>query len=230
LRRDIVDGVLAPGERVTEARLAELVGVSRTPIREAIHSLEREGLILRRRGRGTYVAPLMTAEEARVLYGLRVTLESYLTQQAASRLTSTQLDRLGELRSEFDDLLAGEETLERERNLIQLDSAFHWTIYEASREEFLISIVRSYWSRLMRELSQFHHSREHPVVFSNDHARFLRQHDDILAMLADRRETAAGEAMERHIAAMWQVIEQVAKEGVSETTGDSVMSDDGGAP
>jgi DNA-binding GntR family transcriptional regulator len=68
------------------------------------------------------------------------------------------------------------------------------------------------------------------VVFSNDHARFLRQHDDILAMLADRRETAAGEAMERHIAAMWQVIEQVAKEGVSETTGDSVMSDDGGAP
>ena len=108
-------------------------------------------MIVRRRGKGTHIAPLMSADEARVLFETRITLESYLTQQAAFRLTDEQLRVLHELTDAFRALVASNAV---ERELIELDSRYHMTIYEGAQEDFLLSIVESYWSRLIRELGE----------------------------------------------------------------------------
>src|SRR5688500_9444596 len=83
LEEAILESRLPPGERVTELQLAEAFGVSRTPVREAMRLLEAQGLLVRRHGRGTYVASRTTSEEASVIYDLRLPLESYLTALAA---------------------------------------------------------------------------------------------------------------------------------------------------
>jgi DNA-binding GntR family transcriptional regulator len=211
LRREIIEGRLLPDEKVTERGLAERIGVSRTPIREAIQALEREGLIIRRRGKATHVAPLMGADEARILYQIRVTLESYLTQQATSRLTGAQLQSLGELNAELRELVAHDAP---ESELIELDSRFHTTIYDASQEDFLLSIVESYWSRLIRELEKPNRSRDHPVAFAAAHELFLDQHDGIVEALGRRNAAAARQAMAQHIRSAWRAIQAGADGGI----------------
>ena len=71
LEKEIIEGNLAAGERVSEDELARRLGVSRTPVREAMRVLEGHGLIVRQRGKGTYVARLTTSAEAETLYQLR---------------------------------------------------------------------------------------------------------------------------------------------------------------
>jgi DNA-binding GntR family transcriptional regulator len=213
LRREIIEGRLGPDERVTERGLAERIGVSRTPIREAIQALEREGLIVRRRGKTTHVAPLMGADEARILYQIRVTLESYLTQQATPRLTAEQLETLRDRNDAFRELAARDGA---EPELIDLDSRFHSAIYEASQEDFLLSIVESYWSRLIRELEKPSRSRAHPVAFAAAHELFAEQHERIVVALEKRNAAAARQAMAQHIRSAWRAIEEGAADDAVE--------------
>jgi DNA-binding GntR family transcriptional regulator len=208
LRHEIITGRLLPDERVTEKGLEERLGVSRTPIREAIQALEREGLIVRHRARATYIAPLMSAGEARILYRMRIVLESYLAAQAASRVTDDDLEYLSEMNSEFRELAARDAP---ENELIELDSRFHSTIYEVADEAFLLSIVGSYWSKLIRELMKPERSHSHPVFFATAHVLFAEDHDKIVVALRQRDAAAAGQAMASHIRAAWREIVRITK-------------------
>ncbi len=196
LEREIVQGNLVAGERVSEHELASRLGVSRTPIREAMRVLEGHGLIVRQRGKGTFVARLTTKAEAETLYQLRAPLEGFLTGRAAENLTSADLVELGRLADAFRAAMpaAGERLGEQ----VTIDSALHWHIYDAARSE-LTSVVRSYWGRLLREL----YARAYGVSTSH---QFAEQHDEILAALASRNTAAARRAMERHIQAGWEIV------------------------
>jgi DNA-binding GntR family transcriptional regulator len=196
LEQEIVEGNLAAGERVSAHELAGRLGVSRTPIREAMRVLEGQGLIVRHRGRGTFVARLTTSAEAETLYELRAPLEGFLTGRAAENITVADLAELERLAAAFRAALPrGAQDL---AEVITIDSALHRHIYDTARSE-LVSIVRSYWGRLLRELYARAYVRNAP-------AQFAGQHDEILAALSARDSAGARKAMELHIRSGWEVV------------------------
>src|SRR5262249_30143213 len=93
LRNAIINGQLAPGARLIERQMCELLGVSRTLVREALRQLEAEGWIRILPNRGPVVIS-MTPEEVRELYEVRAALEGIAAFRAAERVTPEQLDRL----------------------------------------------------------------------------------------------------------------------------------------
>ena len=195
LEKEIVEGNLAAGERVSEHELAGRLGVSRTPIREAMRVLEGQGLIVRQRGKGTFVARLTTKAEAQTLYELRAPLEGFLTGRAAENVTAADIAELERLAAAFRAALprVGQDLAE----IVTIDSALHWHIYDAARSE-LTSIVRSYWGRLLREL--------YARAYGESPVHFAEQHDAILAALGTRDTVAARKVMELHIRSGWEVV------------------------
>jgi DNA-binding GntR family transcriptional regulator len=131
LRQLIIDGDLAAGERLVEERLAERLGVSRNPIREAIRTLESMGLITVIPRRGAYVADL-DLKDIRLMQEVRVTLDRWIVQAAAIRHDEndiTELDRclhLGRDASESGDLIAAAEQ----------HRAFHLAIEAATKNPY----------------------------------------------------------------------------------------------
>jgi DNA-binding GntR family transcriptional regulator len=131
LRQLIIDGDLAAGERLVEERLAERLGVSRNPIREAIRTLESMGLITVIPRRGAYVADL-DLKDIRLMQEVRVTLDRWIVQAAAIRHDEQDISaideclRLGRLASEAGDLIAAAEQ----------HRAFHLAIEAATKNPY----------------------------------------------------------------------------------------------
>ena len=96
LRDAIRKGVLAPGERLMEIQLAEELGVSRTPVREAIRKLELEGYVIMMPRRGTYVANL-SIRDVNEVFEIRTSLDSLASGLAAERITDEELEHLQRL-------------------------------------------------------------------------------------------------------------------------------------
>lgn len=186
LRDDILAGRLAPGERLTEALAIERTGASRTPVREGLRRLEAEGLVISQRSRGTYVTYRLSAEEASLIYDVRLALEPYLTRLAAERAAPAELAAIEAVLARFSEALDDEPSVAG-----QLDADFHLSIYEASASQ-LMSVLRGYWSRLQLELSRRVYSTEVP-------RRFLREHEAIFDALKAGDGPVAAERMRKHV-------------------------------
>lgn len=193
LEEEIIDGRLEPGSRLREDELAQRLGVSRTPIREALHSLERQGLVVRIRGRGIFVTSFLSGEDLLALYRVRITLESHLAAQAAERITEREIMELDHLTESFTAIAnRGELDYPHKRRLMVLDSTFHFSIYHAARTE-LILVVETYWGRVVRE--------GYPLIYNELTAisRYSREHSDIIDALRNRDSDRASSAMTEHL-------------------------------
>jgi DNA-binding GntR family transcriptional regulator len=187
LREDILSGDLPPGSRVTEAFIMERTNVSRTPVREGLRRLEAEGLVITHRSRGTFVTYRLSADEALLIYDVRLVLEPYLTRIAAERMTLEALVTIRECIDRFEAAIDAVEPLEAG----QLDADFHLAIYEVSGSE-LMNVLRGYWARLQLQLSERVYTTEMP-------RRFVLEHRGILEALERGDGTLAGERMLAHI-------------------------------
>jgi len=136
LKRAIVQGDFSPGSRVVETRLAAALGISRTPVREAIHKLEREGLLRQDPKRGFFVAGLGRADIEET-FGIRSVLESYAARLAAIRHVEGELqpleDKLGEYQQFLDSGDLGP--------LPQINTEFHDLLYGLSRSPRLTKMI-----------------------------------------------------------------------------------------
>ena len=131
IREDILTGRQPAGARLTEAMVMERTGVSRTPVREGLRTLEGEGLVITYRSRGTFVTYRLTPAEALLLYEVRLVLEPHLARLGAERMTPELLASVENVLARFVDALDAAEA----REAGQLDADFHLTIYEASGSE-----------------------------------------------------------------------------------------------
>jgi len=104
IRSGIIQGTYKPGQRMIEERIAEKHGLSRTPVREALRTLEAEGLIVIERNRGAIVRPL-TSKDVYDLYELRARLESLAAERAAQRCTPDDLAELDRAIEEFENAI-----------------------------------------------------------------------------------------------------------------------------
>ena len=138
LRQAIQNGTLQPGERLMEIPLAEELGVSRTPIREAIRKLELEGFVIMMPRRGAYVANI-TLKDITQVFELRSALEELAAGLAAERITEEEIETLERMLVEIGEHM---ENKDMER-VVAADVAFHEVLYKASRNDRLVEIVHN---------------------------------------------------------------------------------------
>ncbi len=142
MRAAIVENRYPPGQRLVEQRIAEELGLSRTPVREALHLLEAEGLVVSERNRGAMVRPLSTTEVVD-LYGLRIRLESYAVEVAAERATETELGELVGAADAFSEIRGrvDADAIEGIRLIHEANSRFHDAIITAARHRRLATML-----------------------------------------------------------------------------------------
>lgn len=145
LRAAIKDGILKPGERLMEIPLAEELGVSRTPIREAIRILEQEGFVVMIPRRGTYVADLSLKDVAEV-FELRSVLEELAAELAAERITNEEIEALEQHLVEINKYMENQD-LEK---VVSADITFHEILYKASRNKRLVEMISNLREQTLR--------------------------------------------------------------------------------
>ena len=142
VRSAIVENRYPPGHRLVEQRIAAELGLSRTPVREALRMLEAEGLVVSERNRGAMVRPLSETEVVD-LYGLRIRLESYAVEVATERATESDLGALVGAADAFGDVRrrADVDAIEGTRLLHEANRRFHDGILAAARHHRLTSML-----------------------------------------------------------------------------------------
>ncbi|MGN0169914.1 MAG: GntR family transcriptional regulator [Lachnospiraceae bacterium] len=145
LRNAILNGELKPGERLMEMKLAGKLGVSRTPVREAIRMLEQEGLALTIPRRGAQVAK-MTQKDMEDVYVIRRCLEQLAVKYISGHLTPGQVADMRYAEKVFEEAVADGDPSEIE----QKDWEFHATIFEATGNQRLVSIMMTLQEQLSR--------------------------------------------------------------------------------
>lgn len=148
LRRMIMHGEFGDGERLVEERLAERLGLSRTPVREALHRLEQEGLLLKRPRGGYEVRPLTPGEVEDAL-GVRGVLEAYAGELAARRIPPKLLKEMERNLENFEEALARSD----EKRLVELNTRFHELLYQAADSKLLYRLL----SELQDEVERISH-------------------------------------------------------------------------
>ena len=187
IRRAIVDGTLEPGRRLKEEELARELGISRTPVREALLMLQAEGLVDAAPNRGAMVR-VHDAEDLDDLYQLRALLEGHATRRAATRISEPEVELLRESCERFD-ALSPEEDL---RGLVRENLLFHNTILDVAGSVRLAGLVRK-----VIELPLVYKSY---IWYSPDQKRIsVHYHRQIVHALAMRDAERAELIMKEHV-------------------------------
>jgi len=187
LREAIRGGVLKPGERLMEIQLAEELGVSRTPVREAIRKLELEGYVIMMPRRGTYVANL-SIRDVNEVFEIRTTLDSLASGLAAERITDEELERLERLL-----VLIGEYIEQNDmEKIVETDMEFHDILYQASRNSRLVGIIYN----LREQLTRF---RSTSMSYPGRLKETLEEHIRIVEAIAQGNVELAQKAAEDHM-------------------------------
>ncbi len=188
LRAAIVEGVLKPGERLMEIQLAEELGVSRTPVREAIRKLELEGFVVMVPRRGTYVADL-SIRDVNEVYEVRTALDILAAGLAAERITEEELEQMERILVQIGNYI-------EEGNMgaiVDADGQFHDILYQASRNDRLVGIINN----LREQLTRFRSiSMAYPGRLKNTLEEHSRLVEAIAMRDADLAKRLAAEHME----------------------------------
>lgn len=187
LREAIITGLLRPGERLMELQLAEEMGVSRTPVREAIRKLELEGLVIMVARRGAYVSDLSMRDIAET-FEIRGALESLAAGLAAERIAPEELEQLERTLVSIGESM---ETSDIQR-IVLLDEEFHAILFSASRNLRLSQIV----SNLREQITRFRHtSLSTPGRFK----AVFQEHKAIVEAISERNSSLAQALAKEHI-------------------------------
>lgn len=187
LMNAIMLGQLSPGERLLEVQLAEEMGVSRTPVREAIRRLELEGFVVMVPRKGAYVAGLSVAD-VEAVFEIRTALETLAVRLAAQRMEAEDFRQLDELAAKMKDTWQ-EGNVE---NWVALDASFHELLYKFSRNERLVQMMNN----IMEQLSRYR-----IISLANKEVRHnsLSEHEAVMDALRRHDSEAAAEAAAQHI-------------------------------
>jgi DNA-binding GntR family transcriptional regulator len=194
IRNAIVEGKLKAGEKIPEQELAEQLGVSRTPIREAIRMLEQQGLLEIRPQNGTYVAVLNKTESEDGLY-VRAALEELAVRQSLKRLNAQKWD---ELCNQYEALLANGRDAVRWNNPvagIEFDTEWHTLLIDAAQNR---SLSRTWRITGLSNLIWSFEFDLYPV----DHdafAAWIVRHEELLEAFRGRDPEVCVEAIRFHI-------------------------------
>jgi DNA-binding GntR family transcriptional regulator len=145
LRQKILTGEACPGAKLIESKLAEEIGASRTPVREALHKLEMENLI-QSIPRVGYVVNDITEEEVEEIIEIRVAVETLAAKRASAKITSRELNRLERIIRLTEGRLKSDKT----DGVADLNTEFHERICRASRSQRILAISQNLRDQMLR--------------------------------------------------------------------------------
>lgn len=191
IRRAILTGQMAPGTRLLEVHLAQELGVSRTPVREAIRELEQEGLVIMRPRRGAEVASI-TAPQVRDVLEVRMITDALATELSCERATDDDIKAIEDAAQGFIDAVKGGSI----HTIIEKDTLFHAAIANASHNKKLAEINHDMEDQVNRY--------RYETLRSPDVAHIaIEEHSKIVAAIKSRDREQAVIATKKHIA--WQM-------------------------
>ncbi len=198
LKRQILRGKITPGTRMMEVELAEEMGVSRTPVREAIRKLEKEGLVTIEPRRGAYASEISVKDMVDVLE-VREDLEGFAAFLAAGKITREEVEELKEITRSYSEAVKNNDT----EKMITFDESFHKKIVASSGNKTLIQL-----SETIQELAiRFRY------LYYDDFSRYVNmpvEHKEILDALTSGNGDMARRSADDHVR---KLKEFVIKEG-----------------
>lgn len=187
LRRAILTGTLKPGERLMEIHLANQLGVSRTPVREAIRKLELEGLVIMIPRRGAEVANI-TTESMKDVLEVRRALDVLCTELASERITETELAKLKAAEEAFNKASQDGDITQ----IAACDVEFHDIILKATGNVRLINLVNNLSEQIYRY-------RFECIKDAGNCSALIKEHEMIYKAIAEHDKVAAADAAKLHI-------------------------------
>lgn len=192
VRDMIIEGHLAAGASVNESKLCADLGVSRTPMREAIRTLASEGLIVLRPGRSTMVRKF-SADDVRGMLEVVAEMEALAGRRACTHASDTDIDAIGAVHREMLDHYQQRERLE----YYKLNQHIHSLIVAASGNQALVEVHETLQSRMKR------------IRFTGNSApekwrAAVAEHEEMIDALTLRDGDRLAEVLHRHITQTWQ--------------------------
>ena len=187
LKNAVIKGDIPPGGRLIESRLAETLGISRTPVREAIHKLEREGY-LRKLPRGGFSVLGLSREDVEETFGIRTVLESYAARLATEKHCSSDLKPLETRIRTYQKQLDGKNL----HVLPDINTEFHDLLYALSRSPKLIHMINNLRDQIYR-FRQIILRDEKMARMSND------DHKDMLVLIRQRDAEGVERLVREHL-------------------------------
>ena len=194
LKMQILTGAIVPGTRMMEVELANQIGVSRTPIREAIRKLEKEGLVVTEPRRGAYASQISTKDMVEILE-VRQNMEGLAAFFAASRMQPEQLDDLKEVAEKYNRAVADGNM----EDMITYDTRFHRIIVESCNNKILVQMIEQLQELVLR----------FRYIYYDDFKRaenMPEEHRLILDAIESGNADAAREAADVHIARLKELV------------------------
>ncbi|HME43436.1 MAG TPA: GntR family transcriptional regulator [Syntrophorhabdales bacterium] len=197
----IIGGDFQPGRRLIEEKLAADMATSRTPVREAIQKLEKEGLIYKLPKSGFAVKPV-TEEEVEEILGLRSVLEGYAGFLATSRITDIELKQLDEIIAKEDECLKNLNVDE----FISLDGEFHDVLYKAAKNSRLYSLLNDLRDYMYRyRVIILHYQRKLHLA--------VQDHKEMLESIKAKCPRQVEKLVRKHVGRGKEIIKKKIKQG-----------------
>lgn len=200
LREAILKGELKPGERLMELQLASKLGVSRTPIREAIRMLEQEGLAVTIPRKGAQVAK-MTEKDMEDVLQIREVLDELAVSLACDNMSNIEIRDLEEQMYQFENSIK----LGDIKSLAQSDVNFHDVIYRATGNTKLITLLNNIREQIYRyRVEYLKDEKAYPTL--------IKEHRAIVEALKKNNKLKATEAMKIHVENQAEVVKKMIRE------------------
>ena len=187
LRKAILTGEIKPGERLMEIHLAKKIGVSRTPIREAIHKLEQEGLVTMIPRRGAIVAEI-SEKGLRDVLEVRRALDTFCAELACDRISEEEKEALKQACTDFEEAVkTGDATV-----IAKADVAFHDIIIGATGNERMVMTINNLAEQMYRYRFEY-------IKDASQHERLIKEHRALMDAIVKENVIGARDAAREHI-------------------------------
>lgn len=197
IKNAIITARLEPNRRLVEETLAADIGVSRTPVREALQKLEKEGLIFKLTNAG-FAVKGVSEEEVEEILGLQCVLEAYAGRLATESITEKEMRSLNDIIARQEECLADANT----EKFIRLDSEFHDAIHRAAKNTRLYELAQN-----LRDCMD----RYRVIVFCSSHAKLslsVKDHKQIVSLMRTKNARRIEKLISRHISRGKNVIKK----------------------
>lgn len=194
IKMRILKGEIAPGQRLMEVETAEELGVSRTPVREAIKKLEKEGLVVIEPRKGTYAAKI-SAEDLIEILEVREALEALAAAYSANRMKAAQKEKLKNAAQRYEKAVNDGKF----QMIIKYDTEFHKILVDGSGNRTLISLIEDLQELLLRFRYLYYDNHKRAETNPTEHKRIV---DAIMA--SDEKE--AHDATLAHIKSLKEIV------------------------
>jgi len=193
LKMQILTGKVAPGTRMMEVELAEKLGVSRTPIREAIKKLEKEGLVSVELRRGTYVSQVSKEDIIHILE-VRQKMDGLAAYYAAQRATKEQIEAIKEAEAEYMNAVRSDTA-----EAIKIDEKYHAAVVEATNNKTLMQMISELQELVLRFRYIYY---DH---FKNAD-KMIAEHSDIVKAIENGDAEKAQKLAEEHVGSLMDLV------------------------